>query len=115
MTSLATTLSAQILDTRLALTRLRQAHPHPRLTITSAMSTLDGQVEQMQNLEDGLQELNSRISETKERIKNEMAELEQLRSIEKERLAELKLVEKVVGEEEDPRVGGLYDWYGIVN
>lgn len=69
----------------------------------------------MQNLEDGLQELNSRISETKERIKNEMAELEQLRSIEKERLAELKLVEKVVGEEEDPRVGGLYDWYGTVN
>lgn len=69
----------------------------------------------MQNLEDELQGLNSRISETKEGIKNETAQLEQLRSIEKERLAELKLVGKVVGEEEDPRVGGLYDWYGIAS
>ena len=76
---------------------------------------LDGQVEQMQKMEDELQGLNSRIGETKERVKAEMAELEQLRSVEKERLAELELVGKEAGEEEDPRVGGLYDWYGVRN
>ena len=69
----------------------------------------------MQKMEDELQGLNGRISETRERIKNEMTELEQLRSIEKERLAELELVGKEVGEEEDPKVGGLYDWYGMAN
>ncbi|KAN0084172.1 hypothetical protein V8E55_007676 [Tylopilus felleus] len=110
-TSLATTLSAQILDARLALTRLRQAHPHPRLTVASATSTLDGQVEQMQQMEDKLQGLNSRIHETKERLKGEMADLERLRSIEKEKLTELELMGKEAGEEEDPTVGGLYDWF----
>lgn len=69
----------------------------------------------MQKMEDELQGLNSRIGETKERVKAEMAELEQLRSVEKERLAELELVGKEAGEEEDPRVGGLYDWYGVRN
>ncbi|KAF8438053.1 hypothetical protein L210DRAFT_853664 [Boletus edulis BED1] len=110
-TSLATTLSAQILDARLALTRLRQAHPHPRLTIATATSTLDDQVEQMQKMEDELQRLNSRMAERKERLKREMTEMERMRSIEKERLAELKLMGKEAGEEEDPRVGGLYDWF----
>ncbi|KAF8137532.1 hypothetical protein EV363DRAFT_1395066 [Boletus edulis] len=71
-TSLATTLSAQILDARLALTRLRQAHPHPRLTIATATSTLDDQVEQMQKMEDELQRLNSRMADRKERLKREM-------------------------------------------
>ena len=69
----------------------------------------------MQKMEDELQGLNAQISETRERIKNEMTELEQLRSIEKESLAELELVGKEVGEEEDPKVGGLYDWYGMAN
>jgi hypothetical protein len=69
----------------------------------------------MQKMDDEVQDLNSRISETRERIKNEMSELEQLRSIEKERLAELELVGKEAGEEEDPKIGGLYDWYGMVN
>lgn len=69
----------------------------------------------MQKMEDELQGLNSGINETKERIKNEMAELERLRSIEKERLAELELVGKEAGEEEDPMVGGLYSWYGTAN
>lgn len=69
----------------------------------------------MQKMEDELQGLNVRISETKERVKGEMGELEQWRSIEKERLAELELMGKEAGEEEDPRVGGLYDWYGIVD
>lgn len=110
--NLATTLSAQTLDARLALTRLRQAHPHPRWTIASATSALDEQVEQMQRLEDKQQELNSRINEAQERVKTEMAELERLRSMEKERVAELDLMGKEAGEEEDPdpKMGELYDW-----
>ncbi|KIJ61550.1 hypothetical protein HYDPIDRAFT_31158 [Hydnomerulius pinastri MD-312] len=111
LTTLATTLSAQILDARLALTRLRQAHPHPRLTIPSATSTLDSQIEQMQMKEDELQGLNNRIAETKEQLKTEMGEVEHLRGLERERVAELGLVGKEAGEEEDPRVGGLYDWF----
>ena len=114
LTSRATTLAAQILDARLALTRLRQAHPHPRLTIASATSALDEQVTQMQEKEDELQRLNNRIGEAKERVKADVGELEQLRSVEKERLAELKLVGRVAGEEEDPRLGELYDWYGML-
>lgn len=69
----------------------------------------------MQQMEDKLQGLNSRIHETKERLKGEMADLERLRSIEKEKLTELELMGKEAGEEEDPTVGGLYDWYGIAN
>ncbi|KIK97193.1 hypothetical protein PAXRUDRAFT_31920 [Paxillus rubicundulus Ve08.2h10] len=111
LTTLATTLSAQILDARLALTRLRQAHPHPRLTVPSATFTLDGQVEQMQKMEDKLQGLNNRMRGAKEQLKTQMAELERLRSIERERVAELGLVGKESGEEEDPRVGNLYDWF----
>ncbi|KAF9225780.1 hypothetical protein BS17DRAFT_563762 [Gyrodon lividus] len=111
LTTLATTLSAQILDARLALTRLRQAHPHPRLTVASATSTLDSQVEQMQGMEDKLQGLNGRIGEAKEQLKTEIAELERLRGVEKEKIAELGVVGKESGEEEDPRVRGLYDWF----
>ncbi|KAF9236670.1 hypothetical protein BU15DRAFT_63837 [Melanogaster broomeanus] len=111
LTTLATTLSAQILDARLALTRLRQAHPHPRLTIASATATLDGQVEQMQKMEDKLQGLNSQIGAAKQQLKTEMADLERLRGVERERVGELGLVEKEAGEVEDPRIGGLYDWF----
>ncbi|KAF9230981.1 hypothetical protein BU15DRAFT_68724, partial [Melanogaster broomeanus] len=111
LTTLATTLSAQILDARLALTRLRQAHPHPRLTIASATATLDSQVEQMQKMEDKLQGLNSQIGVAKQQLKTEMADLERLRGVERERVGELGLVEKEAGEVEDPRIGGLYDWY----
>ncbi|KAF8843831.1 hypothetical protein BDN67DRAFT_896268 [Paxillus ammoniavirescens] len=111
LTTLATTLSAQILDARLALTRLRQAHPHPRLTVASATLTLDGQVEQMQKMEDELQGLNSQIGGAKEQLKTQMAELERLRGVERERIVEFGLVGKESGEEEDPRVGSLYDWF----
>ena len=69
----------------------------------------------MQRMEDELQKLNSRINETKERLKSDMGDLERLRSLEKERLAELELMGKETGEEEDPRVGGLYDWCEMAN
>ena len=109
MTSLATSLSAKILDARLALTRLRQAHPQPRLTISTATATLDTQVAQMQELDDELQGLEKRIDESKGKLKAEMGEVEQLRGVERERAAELALVGKEGGDD-DPRLSGLYDW-----
>ncbi|KAH7886965.1 hypothetical protein F5I97DRAFT_1871767 [Phlebopus sp. FC_14] len=111
LTSLAASLSAQILDARLAITRLRQAHPPPRLTIASATLTADAQIEQMQSLDDELQGLNNRVAETKERIKDGTGEVERLRGVERERVAELGLMGKQGGEEEDPRIAGLYNWF----
>ncbi|KAI5996161.1 hypothetical protein EDD15DRAFT_2250757 [Pisolithus albus] len=83
LTSLGTSLSAKILDAKLALTRLRQAHPQPRLTIATATATLDEQAE--------------------------MREVERLRAVEKEGIAELEHVGKEGGDE-DPRLSKLYDW-----
>ncbi|KAF9236669.1 hypothetical protein BU15DRAFT_76767 [Melanogaster broomeanus] len=74
-------------------------------------ATLDSQVEQMQKMEDKLQDLNSQIGTAKQQLKTEMADLERLRGVERERIGELGLVEKEAGEAEDPRIGGLYDWY----
>ncbi|KAF9230974.1 hypothetical protein BU15DRAFT_68718 [Melanogaster broomeanus] len=74
-------------------------------------ATLDSQVEQLQKMEDKLQDLNSQIGATKQQLKTEMADLERLRGVERERIGELGLVEKEAGEVEDPRIGGLYDWY----
>ena len=109
MTSLATSLSAKILDAKLALTRLRQAHPHPRLTVSTATATLDTQVSQMQELDDELQGLEKQIEESKGKLKTGMGEVERLRGVERERAAELALVGKEGGDD-DPRLGGLYDW-----
>ncbi|KAG6335230.1 hypothetical protein ID866_3856 [Astraeus odoratus] len=109
LTSHAASLSAKILDARLALTRLRQAHPHPRLTIATATATLDEQVAQMQELDDELQGLEKRIEESKGKLKAEMGDVERLRGVERERVAELAVIGKEGGDD-DPRLGGLYDW-----
>ncbi|KIK21320.1 hypothetical protein PISMIDRAFT_681553 [Pisolithus microcarpus 441] len=109
LTSLGTSLSAKILDAKLALTRLRQAHPQPRLTIATATATLDEQVIQMQALDDELQSSEKQMEETKQKIKAEMREVERLRAVEKEGIAELEHVGKEGGDE-DPRLGKLYDW-----
>ncbi|KAL4064871.1 hypothetical protein V8B97DRAFT_2025896 [Scleroderma yunnanense] len=109
LTSLATSLSAKILDAKLALTRLRQAHPHPRLTVSTATATLDTQIAQMQALDGELQTLEKRIEESKGKLKAGMGEVERLRVVERERTAELGLAGKE-GRDDDPRLGGLYDW-----
>ena len=57
----AVALTSKILDARLQLTRLRQAHPHPRLTVASANAQLDAQVEEMQKLDDELLAVDWRI------------------------------------------------------
>ena len=104
----ASTLSQKILDARLSLTRLRQAHPHPRLTITTANQQLDNQVEEMQALDTELADVNEKIVDVRERIKAETGEVERLRSVraEVEKALEIGAGERV----EDERVVGLYDW-----
>ncbi len=104
----AVDLARKILDTRLALTRLRQAHPHPRLTVPSAEAQLDRQVEEMQNLEETLQSLNERVDGVKERVKTGARDVERLRV----KRAELdKQVKATQSDMEDTRVIGLYDLY----
>lgn len=100
-------LSQQILDARLALTRSKQRHPEPRLTVSSALAQLDSQVVKMQESADELQAVNSKVSAVKEDIKERSRQLEVSRS----QRAELeKIRSSKVDEVEDPRYAGLCDW-----
>ncbi|KAJ3558282.1 hypothetical protein NM688_g1016 [Phlebia brevispora] len=103
----AVDLARKILDTRLALTRLRQAHPHPRLTVPSAEAQLDKQVEEMQSLEEQLQVLNEKIDGVKEKVKIGSRDVERLRV---QRADLEKQVKANQSDVEDSRVMGLYDW-----
>lgn len=101
-------LSQQILDARLALTRSKQRHPEPRLTVSSASTQLDSQIIKMQESADELQRVNAKVAAVKEDIKTKSRRLEALRS----QRAELeKLRSSKVDEVEDPRYAGLYDWF----
>lgn len=107
LTTEASDLARKILDARLQLTRLRQAHPHPRLTVASANAQLDAQVEEMQKLDDELQGLNATIDEVKDRVKEGARDVERLRI---ERADAEKLVRAGEADVQDGRVRGLYDW-----
>ncbi|EMD39151.1 hypothetical protein CERSUDRAFT_134024 [Gelatoporia subvermispora B] len=108
LTQEAASLADKILDARLTLTRLRQAHPPPRLTVASATAQLDGQVAEMQTLDEALQEVTARVEQVKERVKDGAREVERLRM----QRAELeKQVKAGKDEVEDGRVAGLYDWF----
>ena len=100
-------LSQQILDARLALTRSKQRHPEPRLTVTSATAQLDSQIIKMQESSDELQGVNDKVSAVKEEIKAKSKQLEALRS---QRAEVEKIRSSKVDEVEDPRYAGLYDW-----
>ncbi|KAH9846268.1 hypothetical protein C2E23DRAFT_891034 [Lenzites betulinus] len=108
LTQEAATLESKILDARLTLTRLRQAHPHPRLTIPAANAQLDAQVAEMQELDDELQSVNAQVDDVKDRVKARAREVERLRV---ERADLEKTVKAGQDEVQDGRVVGLYDWY----
>ena len=110
LTDEAVDLARKILDSRLKLTRLRQAYPQPRLTVPSAEAQLDAQVMEMQNLEDRLQTLNEEVDDIKEKVKSGAREVERLRV---ERGEVEKMVKQSKSEEEDARVIQLYDWYVV--
>ncbi|KAG6900379.1 hypothetical protein C0993_011729 [Termitomyces sp. T159_Od127] len=103
----ATALAQQIIDARLALTRLRKTHPHPRLTIPLADQKLVNQVEEMQALTDELEAVNAQVQTVKEQVKRSVLDLEALRA---ERAESEKAV-KGARLDDDARLVPLYSWY----
>ncbi|KAH8106541.1 hypothetical protein DFH11DRAFT_1236219 [Phellopilus nigrolimitatus] len=101
-------LTSQILDARLALSRLRTAHPLPRLSVASANATLELQTEQMASLDANLSENVSQVENVKVKVQDAARDVERLRV---ERAAKEEEVRQTKAEEEDERVVGLYDWY----
>ncbi|KAF9448140.1 hypothetical protein P691DRAFT_670074 [Macrolepiota fuliginosa MF-IS2] len=104
----ATALAQKIIDARLALTRLRQTHPHPRLTIASADQKLADQVTEMQEFSDQVEVTRRKVQNAKEELKTGNVELESLRA---ERSEAEKLVKNANVGEDDPRIAPLYDWF----
>ena len=103
----AVSLAQSVLDARLAITRLRQAHPSPRLTIPAAEEQLSSQVVDMQMLEDESQRVNEKIARVKDAIKEGTVGMDRLRS-EKAELEKKVATHKV--EADDGRAVDLCDW-----
>lgn len=103
----ATILAQKIIDARLALTRLRKTHPHPRLTVPLADQKLIDQVTEMQTLSDEVQSVNKDIRAVKSSLKASSLEVETLRG---ERAEAEKAVKASRVDEDDARLVPLYDW-----
>lgn len=101
-------LAQKIIDTRLALSRLRQTHPQPRLTIPLAEQMLVDQVTEMQDLSDVAQAAQKKAHAVKERAKGGALEVEPLR-LERAELEKAVKISRV--DEDDGRLVPLYDWY----
>ncbi|KAM6503745.1 hypothetical protein JOM56_000688 [Amanita muscaria] len=112
-TEKATTLAQKIIDAKLTLTRLRQTHPHPRLTIPMADQKLAEQVEQMQTLHDKVQEISKNAQTIKEGVKEGSLEVEKLRMQRAELEKTVKAI-KIDDEGDDNRkLKPLYDWFMV--
>ena len=74
----AVALAQSIIDARLAITRLRQAHPQPRLTIPTAEEYLAAQITEMQELEDKLRDASDQVAGVRESVKEGSKEMERL-------------------------------------
>lgn len=108
----ATLLAQKIIDARLALTRLRQTHPHPRLTIAAADQKLAEQVTEMQELSDKVEAVRKQVQTAKEELKTGNVELENIRA---ERAEAEKLAKNANVGEDDPRIAPLYDWCILIS
>jgi len=106
-TERAVVLAQNIVDARLALTRLRQTHPQPRLTIPLADQKLVDQVTEMQTLSDEVAVVKKKVQAVKEQAKSRALEVEKLRM---ERAEAEKAVKMSQVEEDDSRLVPLYDW-----
>ncbi|KAJ7664696.1 hypothetical protein B0H17DRAFT_1171496 [Mycena rosella] len=102
----AALLTQKILDARLALTRLRHAHPQPRLTIPAADQRLADQVTEMQVLADDIQEAEKQVQSVKGSVKSGTQEVEALRA---QRAEADKAVKAARVDEDDGRLVPLYD------
>ncbi|KAF4577547.1 hypothetical protein EYR40_003089 [Pleurotus pulmonarius] len=113
MTARASALSQKILDARLDLIRLRQTHPHPRLTIPLADQKLVDQVAEMQALNDDLEAAQRHMHTVKERIRTSAGAAERLRMERAEaEHAVRKIRERAAADARNERLFvPLYDWY----
>ncbi|KAJ6609092.1 hypothetical protein B0H10DRAFT_2044604 [Mycena sp. CBHHK59/15] len=102
----AALLQQKIIDARLALTRLRHAHPQPRLTIPAAEQRLGEQVLQMQALTDKIEQASNKVKSVKGNVKSGTQEVESLRA---ERAEAEKAVKAARVNEDDGRLVPLYD------
>lgn len=101
-------LTSQILDSRLALSRLRTSYPPPRLSVASAKATLETQIETMTALDSQLSDNASKMEELKERVQATATDVERTRV---ERATKEEEAKQAKAEEDDERISGLYDWY----
>ncbi|KAJ7599128.1 hypothetical protein C8J56DRAFT_815512, partial [Mycena floridula] len=108
-TEQAAALEKKILDARLALSRLRQTHPHPRLTVQSADQKLADQVVEMQSLTDEIEAVHGTVRDLKHTVKAEALEVEGLRAQRTELQKNLNVSRQDA--EDDGRLIPLYDWY----
>ncbi|KAJ7047914.1 hypothetical protein C8F04DRAFT_1387065 [Mycena alexandri] len=102
----AALLTQKIIDARLALTRLRHAHPQPRLTIPGAEQRLTDQVTEMQVLTDDIEQAAKKVQSVKGNVKTGTQEVETLRA---ERAEAEKAVKAARVNEDDGRLVPLYD------
>ncbi|KAJ7711266.1 hypothetical protein B0H16DRAFT_1437894 [Mycena metata] len=102
----AALLTQKIIDARLALTRLRHAHPQPRLTIPGAEQRLTDQVTEMQVLTDDIEQAAKKVQSVKGNVKTGTQEVETLRA---ERAEAEKTVKAARVNEDDARLVPLYD------
>ena len=109
LTSQVSALNTSILNARLSLTRLRQAHPSPRLTIPAAEARLDAQSDALQSLDDRLSLLRKQVASAKERVREEGKAVESLR------VARVEAARKAKGEGdkagEEGQLAPIYDWF----
>ncbi|KAF5350277.1 hypothetical protein D9758_007807 [Tetrapyrgos nigripes] len=107
-TARAAELGQKIIDARLALSRLRQTHPQPRLTLDTAQETLDGQIAEMQELQDKIKDVQDKVQSIKQQMKTGSLEVEGLKT---QRAEVEKDAKQVKVEEDDTRLAPLYDWF----
>ena len=102
-------LAQQIIDARLALSRLRRAHPHPRLTVDKANDKLEEQIQQMQQFTDDIEN----AKESNKQLKRDMTDGEKRLEVLRTQRTELArtVKEKRVDSEDDGQLVPLYDWY----
>jgi len=109
LTSEFESFTAQILDARLSLSRLRTAHPPgQRMSVTTANATLEQQTDQMTALDAALSDTSARVEDVKCQVQECAKEVERLKV---DRAAKEAEVGQMRVYEEDERVMGLYDWY----
>ncbi|KAK0489545.1 hypothetical protein EDD18DRAFT_1189782 [Armillaria luteobubalina] len=103
--SQAADLSKKIIDARLTLTRLRQSHPQPRLTVQMADQKLADQIVEMQELTDKIEAVTHEVKEVKDRVKGGALEVENLR------IQRAEVEKSVKADVDDGKWLPLYDWF----